>query len=134
ITLAGAPAQIGRGGRSLVTTEFAPITQRSPTVTPVVTKQPKPNQQFDPILVGPFDVNPCHVTGVSGSSKRCDASETKQPLANITWSPIVTSFRQATIVPMLRKQPSPMRTRPEAATVIQQLGSSSAARPQARPP
>src|SRR5947208_13820007 len=98
MTLAGAPAQIVRGGRSRVTTEFAPITQRSPTVTPVVTTQFSPNQQFEPMCVGPFDVKPCHVTGVSGSSKRCDASETKQPFANITWSPIVTSSWQATLV------------------------------------
>src|SRR5438034_1651021 len=121
MTLAGAPAAIVRGGRSLVTTELAPTTQRSPTVTPVVTTQFTPNQQFEPIRVGPLDVKPCQVTGVSGSSKRCDESATKHPLANITWSPIVTSSRHAIIAPMLRKQPWPMRTRPRSAIVIQQL-------------
>ena len=35
-TFAGAPAAIENGGRSVVTTELAPITQRSPTVTPLV--------------------------------------------------------------------------------------------------
>ena len=36
-TRAGAPAAIEYGGRSVVTTELAPITQRSPIVTPLVT-------------------------------------------------------------------------------------------------
>jgi hypothetical protein len=66
--LAGAPAAIVPAGTSLVTTLFAPITQRSPIVTPVLTTQLAPNQQFEPMLVGPFDVNPCQVTGLSGSS------------------------------------------------------------------
>ena len=38
---------------SRVTTEFAPITARSPIVTPPVTTQLTPNQQFDPIETGP---------------------------------------------------------------------------------
>ena len=42
-------------GRSLVTTEFAPTTQRSPIVTPLVTTTFAPNQQLSPIRVGPFD-------------------------------------------------------------------------------
>ena len=54
------------------------------------TTHPAPNQQFEPIVVGPFDVNPCHVTGMSGSSYRWDASATKHQFANITWSPIAT--------------------------------------------
>src|SRR3954453_15991498 len=117
MTLAGTPAAIVPGGTSFVTTLFAPITQRSPIVTPVVTTQFAPNQQFEPMVVGPFDVKPCQVTGMSGSSKRCEASETKQPLANITWSPIVTRSCEATIVPMLRKQPSPISMRPASAIV-----------------
>ena len=55
----GAPAAIVRGGRSRLTTELAPITQRSPTVTPLVTAQLTPNQQLAPISTGPFEVKPC---------------------------------------------------------------------------
>src|SRR3954463_12675401 len=68
ITFAGAPAAITPGGRSRVTTEFAPTTQRSPIVTPLVITQPTPNQQFDPMCVGPFEVKPCQVTGIVRSS------------------------------------------------------------------
>jgi hypothetical protein len=53
---------------SFVTTLFAPITQRSPIVTPVLTTQLTPNQQFEPIRVGPFEVKPCQVTGMSSRS------------------------------------------------------------------
>ena len=42
------------GGRSRVTTELAPITQRSPIVTPLVTTQLTPNQQLAPISTGPL--------------------------------------------------------------------------------
>ena len=52
--LAGAPAAIVPGGRSDVTTELAPITQRSPIVTPLVTTQLTPNQQLEPIRPGPW--------------------------------------------------------------------------------
>src|SRR3954447_12207789 len=82
ITFAGEPAAIVCAGRSLVTTEFAPTTQRSPMVTPLVTTTFAPNQQLCPMRVGPFEVKPCQVTGLSGSSKRCEASDTKQPFAN----------------------------------------------------
>ena len=82
-TFAGAPAAIENGGMSSVTTEFAPITQRSPIVTPLVTTTFAPHQTLSPIRVGPFVENPCHVTGLSGSSKRWLASVTKQPLANM---------------------------------------------------
>ena len=51
---AGAPAAITPGGRSVVTTEFAPITQRSPISTPPVTTQLTPNQQLEPIRTGPL--------------------------------------------------------------------------------
>ena len=63
ITFAGAPAAITRGGRSWVTTELAPITQRSPIWTPLATTQLAPNQQLDPIRTGPLEVNPCQVIG-----------------------------------------------------------------------
>ena len=53
-----------------MTTELAPITQRSPIVTPLVTTQLTPNQQLEPIPTGPLEVKPCRVIGVSGSSKR----------------------------------------------------------------
>src|SRR3954468_10005381 len=97
MTLAGEPAAIVLGGKSLVTTEFAPTTQRSPIVIPLVTTTWAPNQQLSPIRVGPFVVKPCQGTGLSRSSKRCDASETKQPLANMQWSPISTRLCEATI-------------------------------------
>jgi len=48
---------------SWVTTLLAPITQRSPIVTPLVTITFAPSQQLSPIRVGPFVVNPCHGTG-----------------------------------------------------------------------
>src|SRR4051795_10303852 len=123
MTFAGEPALIVRGGRSLVTTEFAPTTQRSPIVTPLVTTTFAPNQQLSPIRVGPFDVNPCQVTGLSGSSKRCDASETKQPLANMQWSPISTSSCAATITPMFRNVPLPILIVPLSPVVSQTPGS-----------
>jgi hypothetical protein len=61
-----------------------------------------------PIRVGPLVVKPCHGTGFSGSSKRCAPSVTKQPLANMQWSPISTSSTAATITAMLRKVPAPI--------------------------
>ena len=62
-TRAGAPAAIENGGMSCVTTEFAPITQRSPIVTPLVMTTWAPHQTLSPIRVGPLLVNPCHGTG-----------------------------------------------------------------------
>src|SRR6187549_1026769 len=117
MTLAGAPAAIEPGGRSFVTTEFEPITQRSPIVTPLVTTQLTPNQQLEPIRTGPLLVKPCQVIGFSGSSKRWSASPTKQPLANITWSPISISSTAANIVFRLRKQPEPISIRASGASV-----------------
>ena len=55
---------------SLVTTLLAPITQRSPMLTPLVTTTPAPSQQLDPIRVGPRLSKPCQVIGLAGSSKR----------------------------------------------------------------
>ena len=66
IGFAGAPAEIVAGGRSRLTTELAPTTQRSPTVTPLVTTQLTPNQQLAPISTGPFEVKPCQVIGMLG--------------------------------------------------------------------
>ena len=63
ITRAGAPAAIENGGRSRVTTELAPITHRSPMVTPLVTTTLAPHQTLSPIRVGPLVVKPCHVIG-----------------------------------------------------------------------
>ncbi len=62
-TFAGAPAAIENGGMSAVTTLFAPITQRSPTVTPLVTTTLAPHQTLSPTRVGPLLVKPCHVIG-----------------------------------------------------------------------
>ncbi len=53
---------------SRVTTELAPITQRSPMLTPLATTQWTPNQQLEPISTGPLLVKPCQVIGRSGSS------------------------------------------------------------------
>ena len=58
---------------SRVTTLFAPITQRSPIDTPLVTTTFAPHQTLSPTRVGPLLVKPCHGTGRSGSSKRCVA-------------------------------------------------------------
>ena len=88
-----------------MTTLLAPITQRSPTVTPDVTTTLAPHQTLSPIRVGPLLVKPCQVTGVSGSSKRWAPSVTKQPLANMQLSPIDTSSTAATITPMFRNVP-----------------------------
>ena len=108
---------------SCVTTEFAPITQRSPIVTPLVTTTFAPHQTLSPIFVGPFVVNPCQGTGFSGSSKRWLPSVTKQPLANMQWSPISTSSCAATITPMFRNVPDPIRIRASPGHVIQTFGS-----------
>ena len=70
ISLAGTPAAIVNGGMSLVTTLFAPITERSPTVTPLVITTFAPHQTLFPTRVGPLLENPCHGTGRIGSSKR----------------------------------------------------------------
>lgn len=51
-TRAGLPTAILADGISLFTTEWAPITQPSPIVTPGKTITPSPNQQFLPILTG----------------------------------------------------------------------------------
>ena len=56
-----------------MTTLFAPITHRSPIVTPLVTTTLAPHQTLSPMRVGPLVVKPCQVTGWSGSSKRWDA-------------------------------------------------------------
>ena len=85
MTFAGAPAATTPAGRSCVTTEFAPITQRSPISTPLVTTQFAPNQQLEPIRTGPFEVNPCHVIGCVGSSNRWAARP--------NWSVFPLSFR-----------------------------------------
>src|SRR6201999_4312718 len=89
-TRAGAPAAIEKGGRSVVTTELAPITQRSPTVTPLVMTTLAPHQTLSPTRVGPLEVKPCQVTGLPGSSKRWLPSVTKQPLASMQCAPIST--------------------------------------------
>ena len=70
ITRAGAPTAIEYGGRSRLTTELAPITQRSPTVTPLVMTTLVPHHTLSPTRVGPLLRNPCHGTGRSGSSMR----------------------------------------------------------------
>src|SRR6185437_1194373 len=133
-TRAGAPAAIENGSRSSVTTLLAPITQRSPTRTPLVTTTFAPSQQLSPMRVGPLLSNPCQVIGFSGSSKRWLASLTKQPLASMQLSPISTSCSAATITPRLRKLPAPMRTRASPGAVIQTPGSSSTPAPTSRRP
>ena len=105
ITFAGAPAAITPAGRSRVTTEFAPTTVRSPIVTPPVTTQFVPNQQLSPIFTGPLGVIPCHVMGMSGSSKRWSASVRKQWLANMQCSPIVDAVRRGDHAPEVHDRP-----------------------------
>jgi hypothetical protein len=70
VTRAGAPTAIENGGTSLVTTELAPITDRSPIVTPLVMTTLAPHQTLSPIRVGPLVRNPCQVIGRPGSSNR----------------------------------------------------------------
>jgi hypothetical protein len=133
-TAAGAPASIENGGRSRVTTEFAPMTQRSPTLTPLVITTFAPHQTFEPIRVGPLLVKPCHGTGRPGSSKRWFASVTKQPLASMQCSPISTSSTAATCTPRLRKLPPPIRIRAGACAVSQTPGSNSTCAPSSSRP
>src|SRR4051812_11012470 len=116
-TRAGDPAAIENGGRSRVTTELAPITQRSPIVTPLVTTTFAPHHTLAPMRVGPLVVKPCHGTGLSGSSKRWLPSVTKQPLASMQCAPISTRSTAATCTPRLRKVPPPIRMRPGAGAV-----------------
>src|SRR3954465_15018316 len=98
---------------SVVTTLLAPITQRSPTVTPDVITTFAPHHTLSPTVVGPLEEKPCHVIGLSGSSKRGLPSVTKQLLANMQCSPIVTRSTAATCTPRLRKLPPPMWIWPE---------------------
>ena len=56
--LGGTPAAIENGGISLVTTLFAPITQRSPTVTPLVMTTFAPAHTLSPTRVGPSETLP----------------------------------------------------------------------------
>jgi hypothetical protein len=51
-------------------------------------------------------------------------SVTKQPFANMEWSPISTRSTAATITPMLRKVPDPIRMRAVSGAVNQTCGSS----------
>jgi hypothetical protein len=125
---------IENGGRSVVTTELAPITQRSPIVTPLVTTTLAPHQTLSPMRVGPLVVKPCQVTGLSGSSKRWLASVTKQPLANMQCSPISTSATAATWTPRLRNVPPPILIRPGAGAVSQTPGSSRTCSPSSSRP
>ena len=113
----------------LVTTLLAPITHRSPMVTPLVTTTFAPHQTLSPMRVGPLLVNPCQVIGLSGSSKRWFESVTKQPFANMQWSPISTSSPAATMTPMLRNEPCPMRMRASPSAVSHTCGSSSVPSP-----
>ncbi len=53
-TLAGVPAASEKGSMSCVTTLLAPITQRSPMLTPLVTTTLAPSQQLSPMRVGPL--------------------------------------------------------------------------------
>ena len=84
-----------------------------------------PHQTLSPTRVGPLLSNPCQGTGLSRSSKRWLASVTKQPLANMQWSPISTSSWAATITPMFRNEPEPIRTRASPGAVIHTCGSNS---------
>src|SRR5439155_24912306 len=90
-TVAGAPAAIEPAGMSWVTTLFAPMTQRLPIVTPLVTTTFTPHQTLSPIRVGPLLVKPCQVIGLFGSSTRWLASGTQQPLASMQSAPIPPS-------------------------------------------
>ncbi len=119
---------------SCVTTLLAPITQRSPIVTPLVTTTFAPSHTLSPMRVGPLEEKPCHGTGLSGSSKRWLASVTKQPLASMQCDPISTRSCAATITAMFRNVPSPMLTVASSPSVIQTFGSSSVFAPICRRP
>ena len=53
MTLAGRPAANTPAGMSFVTTEFAPITDPSPMVTPGITQTFRQSQTLFPITTGP---------------------------------------------------------------------------------
>src|SRR4051812_2073080 len=133
-TRAGDPAAMENGGRSRVTTEFAPITQRSPIVTPLVTTTCAPHHTLSAIRVGPLVLKPCQGTGLWGSSKRWLPSVTKQPLANMQCSPISTSSTAATMTFRFRNDPPPIRMRPGAGAVSQTPGSKSTCGPSSSRP
>ena len=132
--MAGTPAPNEKGGQSLVITLFAPITERSPIVTPLVTTTFAPHQTLSPIRVAPLLLKPCQGTGRSGSSKRWLPSVMKQPLANMQWSPISTSSTEATITATFRKLPAPIRIRASPGAVSQTCGSRSACSPMSSRP
>src|SRR3954454_1917399 len=133
-TRAGAPAAIENGGRSVVTTLLAPITQRSPMVTPLVTTTCAPHHTLSAIRVGPLVLKPCQGTGLWGSSKRWLPSVTKQPLANMQCSPISTSSTAAIMTVRFRNDPPPVRMRPGAGAVSQTPGSNSTCGPSSSRP
>ncbi len=111
-TLAGAPAAIENSGMSLVTTELAPMTERRPMVTPLVTTTLAPSHTLSPKVTGPFEVKPCHGTGLSRSSKRWLPSVTRQPLASMQCSPIVTCSMAAIMTFRFTSVPPPIEIRP----------------------
>jgi hypothetical protein len=74
-------------------------------------------------------VKPCQVTGLSGSSKRWAPSVTKQPLANMQWSPMLTSSTAATMQPMFRNVPWPISIRAWSGAVSHTWGSNSVPSP-----
>ena len=95
-----------------MTTEFAPITDRRPIVTPLVTTTFAPSQTLSPSVTGPFVVKPCHGTGLSGSSKRWFPSVSRQPLASMQCSPSDTDSTAAIMTFRLRNEPPPIVIRP----------------------
>ena len=98
-------------------------------MTPLVITTLAPHQTLSPTFVGPLLAKPCHVMGRSGSSKRWFASVTKQPFANMQWSPISTSSAAATMTAMLTNVPDPIRMRPASEVVSQTFGSNNVCSP-----
>ena len=119
---------------SCVTTLLAPITQRSPMLTPLVTTTFAPSQQLSPIRVGPLLSKPCQVIGVSGSSKRWlgvgDEAAVGEHAVLADLDQLLGGDHHAHV----QELPAPIRTRALPGAVIHTPGSSSTPAPTSRRP
>ncbi len=107
---------------SEVTTELAPITQRSPMVTPPVMTTLAPHQTLAPTRVGPFEVKPCQGTGLLGIVEAVVGVGDEAAIGEHAVLPDLDESTAATITPRFRKLPAPISILPGAGAVSQTFG------------
>lgn len=110
MTRAGEPAANTFGGMSRVTTEWAPITEPFPTVTPGMTATFRPSHTLFPMTVGPLYFTE------SGSTKCRSSSMIATNAAMSTLFPIRTSCHTSIDVPAMTKTSSPTERTASSAT------------------